>query len=85
MATHNTDSWQTTGSGQQSVRFSLIRAEDVRSVFHQKRDRDDIAVIAMVSSPKLDGGASTVLVDHAEGTGEETLPLLPSLFHLDLA
>ncbi|EST18074.1 hypothetical protein [Streptomyces roseochromogenus] len=85
VATHNTDAWQTAGNRRRSVAISLIRAEDIRTVFLQTRDDLGSAVVALVTSPGMDGrGASTVLVNHTERTGEEAVPELPPLFHLDL-
>ncbi|MER6075483.1 hypothetical protein ABT187_43265 [Streptomyces sp. NPDC001817] len=85
VATHNTDSWQTAGTRQRSAAISLIRAEDIHTVYLQTRDDLGSAVIALVTSPGMDGrGASTVLVNHPERAGEETVPELPPFFHLDL-
>jgi hypothetical protein len=85
VATHNTDSWQTTGAHRRSATISLIRAEDIRTVYLQTRNDLGSAVIALVTGPGMDGrGASTVLVNHPERTGEETVPELPPYFHLDL-
>ncbi|MEV5879396.1 hypothetical protein AB0L75_35265 [Streptomyces sp. NPDC052101] len=85
VATHNTDAWQTAGTRRSSATISLIRAEDIRTRYLQTRDDLGSAVIALVTSPGMDGlGASAVLVNHPEHSGEETVPELPPFFHLDL-
>ncbi|MFZ3475917.1 hypothetical protein ACODT3_40835 [Streptomyces sp. 4.24] len=80
VATHQADAQPPT-----PISFSLLRAEEIRTVCMTTRNDIPVAVAAMVQGPGLDGqGQSTVLVSRHGSTNAGDSPPLPALFHLDL-
>lgn len=81
VATHQADARPSSSP----IWFSLLRAEEIRTVFMTTRDDVPVAVAALVQGPGLDGrGQSTVLVSRSDSASVEGSPPLPALFHLDL-